>query len=550
MFGGAAAASMMGGASDVAQTSGGGGGDLYGQPTDLSDWTIDEPKPVERALDLVFIMDATGSMGSYIASATKNIETICDNIIRSEQLSGPGALRVGLLAYRDHPPQDHTYIVKNFGFTPEVSEMKTNLKTLYASGGGDGPEAVTAALHALTEMEWRQRATRMAVLIADAPPHGIGEYGDGFPAGSPDGHDPLQIARQMAAAGIPLFVVACEPALSGYTYAVDFFQALARITGAQLLPLTSASLLAHVIIGAAGEAMDLDRLHRELGDQVAERMKAMSLEGASSGDDIMDEVTRELHQSLQLRNESTKQLYIESIYKDNESSRHNVSIWVSAPDLGTARPLLKKVIGSRLSEKYLQTRAAASSYRSYGDFPHPRTSTATGIVASDIYASTHSAVASTSPPMVPLSFSPSSPDRLSAAGGAGSRRVISDFSAFSASPGMSFGNAAGSPRLDSGISPPHSTFSSPRAGMAEFGRRGRQTSSAGLFNDDEDDDDDDDPSTKRRASKPLPVEVNEDGSVEIRGDDGQRLAFRQAAISVEQVRRLAMQSAYRSGLAS
>lgn len=30
--------------------------------------------------------------------------------------------------------------------------MKTNLKTLYASGGGDGPEAVTAALHALTEM--------------------------------------------------------------------------------------------------------------------------------------------------------------------------------------------------------------------------------------------------------------------------------------------------------------------------------------------------------------------------------------------------------------
>lgn len=38
------------------------------------------------------------------------------------------------------------------GFTPEVSEMKTNLKTLYASGGGDGPEAVTAALFALTEM--------------------------------------------------------------------------------------------------------------------------------------------------------------------------------------------------------------------------------------------------------------------------------------------------------------------------------------------------------------------------------------------------------------
>jgi hypothetical protein len=30
--------------------------------------------------------------------------------------------------------------------------MKSFLKTLYASGGGDGPEAVTAALVAVTEM--------------------------------------------------------------------------------------------------------------------------------------------------------------------------------------------------------------------------------------------------------------------------------------------------------------------------------------------------------------------------------------------------------------
>lgn len=47
-----------------------------------------------KALDLVFVMDCTGSMGSYIASATNHIETICDNIKQSEQLSAPGALRV------------------------------------------------------------------------------------------------------------------------------------------------------------------------------------------------------------------------------------------------------------------------------------------------------------------------------------------------------------------------------------------------------------------------------------------------------------------------
>jgi hypothetical protein len=45
--------------------------------------------------------------------------------------------------------------------------------TLLAAGGGDGPEAVTAAMAAsLTELIWRKDAARMAVLIADAPPHG------------------------------------------------------------------------------------------------------------------------------------------------------------------------------------------------------------------------------------------------------------------------------------------------------------------------------------------------------------------------------------------
>lgn len=62
----------------------------------------------------------------------------------------------------------------------------------------------------------------MVVLIADAPPHGIGEYGDGgylfffycfsfkpyicsgFDEGSPDGYDPLQLARLMASRGITL----------------------------------------------------------------------------------------------------------------------------------------------------------------------------------------------------------------------------------------------------------------------------------------------------------------------------------------------------------
>lgn len=65
-------------------------------------------------------------------------------------------------------------------------------------------------------MDWRKEATKVVVLIADAPPHGLCEVGDGFPNGCPDGRDPLAIARQMGENGICVYTVGCEPAFSLY----------------------------------------------------------------------------------------------------------------------------------------------------------------------------------------------------------------------------------------------------------------------------------------------------------------------------------------------
>ena len=51
--------------------------------------------------DLVFIMDCTGSMGSYIASATSSIRAIVEEIVVSEKSD----IHLALIEYRDHPPQ-------------------------------------------------------------------------------------------------------------------------------------------------------------------------------------------------------------------------------------------------------------------------------------------------------------------------------------------------------------------------------------------------------------------------------------------------------------
>ncbi|KAH7885310.1 hypothetical protein F5I97DRAFT_1884410 [Phlebopus sp. FC_14] len=428
-----------------------------------------------KMLDLVFVQDCTGSQGSYISSATKNIEEICAHIFESGRLQSPEDLRVGLVAFRDHPPQDHTFVVKNFGFSSDISKVHKDLSGLYASGGGDGPEAVTAALADTLNMDWREQASKMVVLIADAPPHGIGEYGDGFDEGSPDGNDPLQLARTMASRGITLFFVACEPALSGYSYATDFYQAITTITSGLMLPLTTADLLSHAIVGSVLENLDMERLVREVGHAVAQRILG--------NNESVDEVARELHEKLLLRNESTKKVVIESIYKESPEAAHNVAVFTQAASLAEARPQLKRVYGTRFTDKYLLARQTAnrSSY-SYSYTPHlPPRSTPT--------KSYHTI--SASPPSAPASPP---------------RKVITDFASFGAPANASvFGTAVAS------------TPFSLAGGKAAFGGM-RNTGGKAIY----DDDDDDEPDSRQK------VELRED------------------SISLDQARRIAMQSAWRN----
>lgn len=428
-----------------------------------------------KMLDLVFVQDCTGSQGSYISSATKNIEEICAHIFESGKLQSQEDLRVGLVAFRDHPPQDHTYVVKNFGFSSDISKVHRDLAGLYASGGGDGPEAVTAALAEALHMDWREHASKMVVLIADAPPHGIGEYGDGFDEGSPDGHDPLQLVREMASRGITLFFVACEPALSGYSYATDFYQAITTITSGLMLPLTTADLLSHAIVGSVLENLDMERLVREVGHAVAQRILG--------NNESVDDVARELHEKLLLRNESTKKVVIESIYKESPEAMHNVSVFTHATSLHEAKSQLKRVQGTRFTEKYLIARQTANrSLYSYPYSPHiPSRS-----------EKTYSMTPSTSPSSVP-----SSPPR----------KVVTDFAAFGAPKNASvFGTAVAT------------TPFSLAGGKAAFG--GMRSPGVRAYDADDDDDDD--------------------------GDGRQRVELREDSISLDQARRIAMQSAWRS----
>jgi hypothetical protein len=196
-------------------------------------------------------------MGEYLHQAQTSITTIARQIIAAEHAS----VRMALVAYRDNPPEDTSFETEVLPFTEDIEEMERALMKYSAEGGGDGPECVADALYEVLNLNYRANAAKVCVFIADAPPHGLGESGDGFPNGSPHGHDPYRIGRELAGKGVTVYCVGCEPVLSqSYQFARTFFESVAELTAGQYITLGTANMLADVIVGGAREEMALEKL--------------------------------------------------------------------------------------------------------------------------------------------------------------------------------------------------------------------------------------------------------------------------------------------------
>jgi len=294
---------------------------------------VDAPEQQEKLLDLVFICDCTGSMSSYIESAKHNINKIVEGIVSAEKCE----VQFALIKYRDHPPQDSTFVTDVKPFTPSPNVMRTYVETMSAAGGGDGPEAVADAMHEALQLPYRKGAAKVVIIIADAPPHGLEPSGDGFPNGSPNGHDPIKIAKQMAEQDIAIYSVLCEPGINSFQFARDFFIAVSKITGGEYLPLTSAHLLPKVVIGGAVELISLQRIQAEVEKQAHEEQQ----KAAAAGRKIKEEeLVQRLECQLQQQKVQTNQIQLNAFYSsgyvmDNcESLEH-------ASDLSAVRTSLK-----------------------------------------------------------------------------------------------------------------------------------------------------------------------------------------------------------------
>ena len=119
------------------------------------------------SLDLVFIMDITGSMDKFLKFTKEKIIEIINKITEDSTVK----VRLGFIGYRDDLDNKSYEYFKFPELSSDVAYFKNSLESVKVGGGGDCEDMAGGMTKAL-EYDWNSKS-KFALLIADAPCHGI-----------------------------------------------------------------------------------------------------------------------------------------------------------------------------------------------------------------------------------------------------------------------------------------------------------------------------------------------------------------------------------------
>lgn len=152
--------------------------------------------PAPPRADIVFVMDATGSMGDEIHDVKTSLMGIGNRLANRKPQPD---VRFGAVFYRDIGDRE---LVRSVQLSHDLDSVRDAIMDVGASGGGDWREHAGIGLHKALEMNWSHSddgGVRLMYLVADAPYH---TYDDGY-----DVPSALELAKQM---GVKVHVIGCS----------------------------------------------------------------------------------------------------------------------------------------------------------------------------------------------------------------------------------------------------------------------------------------------------------------------------------------------------
>jgi outer membrane protein OmpA-like peptidoglycan-associated protein len=119
-------------------------------------------------IDIVFVIDETGSMQPYIDAVKDNIKRFSGKL-RSQGFD----YQLGLVRFTDNVTWSSPDL------TDDVATFERWVGEIQAAGGGDIPENALEGLKAATNIKYRPIALKLAILVTDAPCFERDKPGDG-----------------------------------------------------------------------------------------------------------------------------------------------------------------------------------------------------------------------------------------------------------------------------------------------------------------------------------------------------------------------------------
>ncbi|MBN2498157.1 MAG: VWA domain-containing protein [Deltaproteobacteria bacterium] len=167
--------------------------------------------PKKTRVEVVFVLDTTGSMGGLIQGAKQKIWSIVNEIAKGKPTP---EIRLGLIGYRD---KGDDYVCTRTDLTADLDGVYEKLMAFDANGGGDGPEHVNQALwEAVHKMSWSadRKTLKIVFLVGDAPPHMDYQDDVKYP----------QTCQEAVKRDLVIHTIQC----GAYQAATSFFQDIAR----------------------------------------------------------------------------------------------------------------------------------------------------------------------------------------------------------------------------------------------------------------------------------------------------------------------------------